>query len=349
MFSNTNLLWLHNNTDAHDLVVGAIDSFQEIAGVTLHPVATSHLLQGSGYADDPFPRMEAHDNYLFAQLCFPSSVNDSTANFDELVLVATHDHALITVTSHESSEINWNDIRESTTHLTSQISSGCMSGNFLQILFRLAIDKMHQDATFLDDMIQSIAHDLLIGHDLDDIVDTDFDVPALSRRQQKELQAAAQSARPRISAIRHEMPGIKRVVEETENILEKIANDTIDLPQDINGNARELFTRDIEIHLNDIYVDARHVESMIAAIEAKLLSTSDRLRQIDSAEQVKANRFTGAIASIMLFPTFVVGLYGQNFEIMPELKWHYGYLFSFGIIAVSTALQVWFFRKRRWL
>ena len=51
----------------------------------------------------------------------------------------------------------------------------------------------------------------------------------------------------------------------------------------------------------------------------------------------------------MLFPTFVVGLYGQNFEIMPELKWHYGYLFSFGIIAVSTALQVWFFRKRRWL
>ena len=349
MFSNNNLLWLHNNTDSRDLVIGAIESFQQIAGVTLHPVATSHLLHGSGYADDPFPRMETHDNYLFAQLSFPSSVNDSTANFDELVLVATHDHALITVTSHETSEINWNDIRESTTHLTSQMTSGCMSGNFLQILFRLAIDKMHQDATFLDNMIQAISRDLLIGNDLEEIIDVDFQVPVLSRRQQKELQAAAQFARPRISAIRHEMPGIKRVVEETENILEKIANDTIDLPQDINGNARELFTRDIEIHLYDIYVNARHVESMITAIESKLISTSDRLRQIDSTEQVTANRFTGAIASIMLFPTFVVGLYGQNFKFMPELKWHYGYLFSFGVIAGSTVLQVWFFRKRRWL
>ena len=296
MFSNSNLLWLHNNTDSRDLVIGAIESFQQIAGVTLHPVATSHLLHGSGYADDPFPRMETHYNYLFAQLSFPSSVNDSTANFDELVLVATHDHALITVTSHETSEIDWNDIRESTTHLTSQMTSGCMSGNFLQILFRLAIDKMHQDATFLDNMIQAISHDLLIGNDLDEIVDVDFQVPVLSRRQQKELQAAAQFARPRISAIRHEMPGIKRVVEETENILEKIANDTIDLPQDINGNVRELFTRDIEIHLYDIYVNARHVESMITPIESKLISTSDRLRQIDSAEQVTANRFTGAIA-----------------------------------------------------
>jgi hypothetical protein len=193
MFSNSNLLWLHNNTDSRDLVIGAIESFQQIAGVTLHPVATSHLLHGSGYADDPFPRMETHDNYLFAQLSFPSSVNDSTANFDELVLVATHDHALITVTSHETSEINWNDIRESTTHLTSQMTSGCMSGNFLQILFRLAIDKMHQDATFLDNMIQEISHDLLIGNDLDEIVDVDFQVPVLSRQQQKELQRQKQA------------------------------------------------------------------------------------------------------------------------------------------------------------
>ena len=31
------------------------------------------------------------------------------------------------------------------------------------------------------------------------------------------------------------------------------------------------------------------------------------------------------IASILLLPTFIVGLYGQNFVNMPELRWHYGY------------------------
>ena len=39
-----------------------------------------------------------------------------------------------------------------------------------------------------------------------------------------------------------------------------------------------------------------------------------------------------AIASMLLFPTFVVGVYGQNFDHMPELHWRYGYAFSWAVI-----------------
>ncbi len=75
----------------------------------------------------------------------------------------------------------------------------------------------------------------------------------------------------------------------------------------------------------------------------------DYLKQLKDDENVAANRFTGAIASIMLLPTFIVGLYGQNFGHIPELGWKHGYLFSWITIAIVTIGQVWFFKRRKWI
>jgi len=56
-----------------------------------------------------------------------------------------------------------------------------------------------------------------------------------------------------------------------------------------------------------------------------------------------------AIASILLVPTFIVGLYGQNFRHIPELRWVWGYWWSWGWILFTTLLQLWFFRKHKWI
>jgi Mg2+ and Co2+ transporters len=56
-----------------------------------------------------------------------------------------------------------------------------------------------------------------------------------------------------------------------------------------------------------------------------------------------------AIASILLLPTFIVGVYGQNFTHMPELGWAQGYGFSWALIVVTTAAQLWYFRRKRWI
>jgi magnesium transporter len=55
------------------------------------------------------------------------------------------------------------------------------------------------------------------------------------------------------------------------------------------------------------------------------------------------------VASLLLVPTFIVGNYGQNFDHMPELGWKLGYAFSWGIIALTTLLQLVFYRWRRWI
>jgi magnesium transporter len=47
-------------------------------------------------------------------------------------------------------------------------------------------------------------------------------------------------------------------------------------------------------------------------------------------------------------PVLVAGIYGMNFHIMPELSWHYGYLYAWALIVVSTVLPVLWFKRRGW-
>jgi len=45
--------------------------------------------------------------------------------------------------------------------------------------------------------------------------------------------------------------------------------------------------------------------------------------------------------------TFIVGIYGMNFDNMPELRWEYGYFFTVGILLlISITIYIWFKRKR---
>jgi len=81
----------------------------------------------------------------------------------------------------------------------------------------------------------------------------------------------------------------------------------------------------------------------------KLQFIFESIKQLTDADEVISGRFIGAIASIMLLPTFIVGLYGMNFEYMPELDWPLGYSYAGLLIVSVTVFQVWYFRRKRWL
>jgi magnesium transporter len=57
-----------------------------------------------------------------------------------------------------------------------------------------------------------------------------------------------------------------------------------------------------------------------------------------------------SIAAVVLMPpTLIAGVYGMNFDHMPELRWLFGYPFALGLIAVSAILPYWFARRSGWL
>ncbi|GIV38940.1 MAG: magnesium transport protein CorA [Thermonema sp.] len=56
------------------------------------------------------------------------------------------------------------------------------------------------------------------------------------------------------------------------------------------------------------------------------------------------------IFSVFFLPlTFIVGVYGMNFEYMPELKMHYGYFGVWGVMVLLTVVIYFIFKKKKWL
>jgi magnesium transporter len=57
-----------------------------------------------------------------------------------------------------------------------------------------------------------------------------------------------------------------------------------------------------------------------------------------------------SVVSVALMPpTLIASIYGMNFEHMPELSWPWGYPMAVGLMIVSAALPLWYFRRRGWL
>jgi magnesium transporter len=110
-----------------------------------------------------------------------------------------------------------------------------------------------------------------------------------------------------------------------------------------------IFDRNTILYLQDVYDHIVRITDSIdtyrdllsSALDAFLSVQSNRLNQI-----VKVL----TIASIVLMSnSLIAGIYGMNFEFMPELHWAYGYPFALGLMVVIGAALVAFFRWRKWL
>ncbi|MEY3641165.1 MAG: hypothetical protein RLZZ199_970 [Actinomycetota bacterium] len=342
-------VWVAREETNSSHIVVAIEAFEANTGVSLHWIARHHLTEGSGISDDPFPRIEEHSGYLFGILYVPSNPGDIFAEFDEIAFVATHDAVLGTYSRRERSVLDWPDLfeRVSTDAIFGQEDDH--GGRTLVRMLKSIVKQLKVDAEHFDEATASVAHDLGIDLDQGHHVAVSQTLRKLSRAERRVIQQKADDRRATVARQRNETPLMRRVIVETENILERLASDILDLSVDTQGNSRQLFTRNLEIFIADTYIDAKHVSSLMTTIDSRLEVIHDYMRQLKEDENVTASRFTGAIASIMLVPTFIVGLYGQNFVNLPETSWRFGYLFSWGVIVLVTVGQVWYFRRRRWI
>ncbi|MFM7686379.1 MAG: magnesium transporter CorA family protein, partial [Actinomycetota bacterium] len=56
-----------------------------------------------------------------------------------------------------------------------------------------------------------------------------------------------------------------------------------------------------------------------------------------------------AWGSIVFGATLIAGIYGMNFDRMPELHWAFGYPFALGLMVVMSGGFYWLFKRRKWL
>jgi magnesium transporter len=103
----------------------------------------------------------------------------------------------------------------------------------------------------------------------------------------------------------------------------------------------QLYLRDVHDHAIQI-VDSLDAYRDLSAgmLEIYLTNVSNRLNEVMKVLTI--------IATIFIPLTFIVGIYGMNFDVMPELRWRWGYAAVMTLMAGVALSMVWYFRRKRW-
>jgi magnesium transporter len=110
-----------------------------------------------------------------------------------------------------------------------------------------------------------------------------------------------------------------------------------------------LVSPDVKIYLRDLYDHTVHVidsvetmrDIITGTLDVYLSSVSNRLNQV--------MKVLTAVSTIILPMTLISGIYGMNFEHMPELEWKYGYFLIVGVMATICVTLFIRFKRAGWL
>jgi magnesium transporter len=94
-----------------------------------------------------------------------------------------------------------------------------------------------------------------------------------------------------------------------------------------------------------------HAVQALELVEALRETMADTMEIYLSAQNQRLNevmKVLTVIATLFIPLTFIASIYGMNFEVMPELRWRWGYPFALGLMAASAAGMLYFFRRKGW-
>ena len=277
----------------------------------VHATALEALLAPHVHDDEPRPRIESHGDYVLGILLLPIEVpNEDRLYYEEVDFVATTD-TLITVSKTPPGEKPFDP---------APAKEACRAHDDVGMYAYHLIDQVAEG--FLD-VVDALDDEI---DELEDLV-ADRDPREVGRR---------------IRGLRHDMLHIRRTLAPTRDAVRKIVDDRIELDEG------ELFPRDVEIAFGSAYDKLLRASEGLDAARDSLAGIRDYLQGKISNDQNEVMKRLTVIASLLLLPTFIVGLYGQNFHDIPELRWAWGYWWAWGWILGTTVAQLAFFRWRRW-
>lgn len=142
----------------------------------------------------------------------------------------------------------------------------------------------------------------------------------------------------RIFRLRRQLRRFERIIGPMEEVCQRLAEAELPL---VDPTARIWF-RDVLDHVRWTMARMRGLKETLAAI----VETASLLEQHRQGEMT---RQLAAWAGLLAVPTAIAGIYGMNFENMPELHWRYGYFCVLGLIATVCGGLYWRFRRIGWL
>jgi magnesium transporter len=297
-----------------DLLDPSIEELREQAPRDLEETAIEPLVAHPQHDDEPRPTLQGHGDYVFGVFLVARAMPDEDTIYYQEIGVVLTDDTLLTVRKTPASGGERYDIESVRAAVRPTDSPG-------MIAYRIVDDIAEKYLDLVDDVDSEI-------DELEDKVDVQ----------------SGEKTRARISDLRHDLLHIRRTLAPMRDAVRRVVDDVVEV-----DNGKDVFPHDVEIAFNGAYDKLLRALDGLEFSRDLLASVRDYHQSKIANDQNEVTKRLTVIASIVLVPTFIVGVYGQNFVHMPELHWHYGYAYSWGLIVGSTLVQLWWFRRKRWL
>jgi len=146
------------------------------------------------------------------------------------------------------------------------------------------------------------------------------------------------------SNITHEILEIKRKINTIRRVSEPLREEIVRLKNTatalINPKSKTYF-QDILDHLNSSIISLESFRDILTDLmELRLAQVSHSMNQVMKTLTV--------ISALFIPLTFLAGVYGMNFQWMPELAWKWGYPLFWTIIIITGLIMLLYMRKRKW-
>lgn len=280
---------------------------------SIHDRALEQLLAPAEHADEPRPKLETQGDYVFGVFLVAVVVpHEDEIFYQEIDVVATRELLLTVRKTPEGGREPYDP---------SAARAACRNGEHVGMLaYHLVDDVAERYLDLIDDFNDEI-------EELEDHVE-DWE---------------PEHVRDRLSRLRHDMLHIRRTLAPTRDAVREVVDNRIEFA------GEEVFTRDVELSFAAAYDKLLRAADNLELSRDLVAGVRDYHQSKISIEQNEVMKRLTVIASLLLLPTLIVGLYGQNFDHMPELHWSFGYYWSLGLIAVTTILQIAFFKWKKWI
>ncbi len=138
--------------------------------------------------------------------------------------------------------------------------------------------------------------------------------------------------------LKHKLQKLRRVGLHQKEMLNRLGRGDFELiPNEVRPFYRDAYDHFVRVvDLNDSF---REIVS--GAMDAYISMQSHRMNEI--------MKVLTLISTIMLPLTFIAGVYGMNFEVMPELHYRYGYFIAIGAMLITAVAFFLYFRRKGWI
>jgi magnesium transporter len=299
-----------DGTNWVDLLDPSLEEVEAAAGVSLDERKLA-LIAGT---DEPRPVVVGSDDHVLGVFVVPVAVKEEDrVYYQEVDVILTGDRALtVRRTPKDGEPFDPAALKEACEHRT--VSPGHVAFHLADIVAERYLD-------LIDDLNDEI-------DEVEDALEADSTTGDVHRR---------------LSDLRHDILHIRQTLSPTRDAVHRVVDGRVE------GEAPGLLDAHDTTLFGDVYDKLLRANDALELSRDLVAGVRDFYQSKVAQSQNEVVQRLTAIASLLLFPTFVVGVYGQNFDHMPELHWHYGYAFSWAVIVVSTVGQLVFFRQKKWI